>query len=101
MAAPRVPSSTTCSATVRAIVDEVAAKHAVSRVDIVTRPGCMTSHFREHVLAMREVMLRLRRETRMSLPQIAGALGLKNHTSVLNGLRKYQRDYEARKVGVI
>lgn len=68
----------------RQIVDEVATKHGVSFLDII-------SERRPHyiVLARQEAMYRLYNETRMSFPSIGRCLGNKDHSSVRHGVVRH------------
>jgi hypothetical protein len=71
--------------TMREIVREVARKHGVSVNDIVSerRPRAV-------VLARHEAMWRCKQETTCSLPQIGRAIGGRDHTTVLHGVRMHQ-----------
>lgn len=68
----------------RQIVNEVAAKHGVSFIDIISerRP-------RYIVLARQEAMYRLYNETTLSFPDIGRRLGGKDHTTVLHGVTRH------------
>lgn len=69
----------------RHIVEEVIDKHGISFGQLIgrqrSRPLCA---------ARFEAYYRLSQETTLSLPQIGRALGGKDHTSVLHGIRKYR-----------
>lgn len=69
----------------RAILDEVCAKHRITKEQI-----CSHQRNREIVAARFEAYYRLSTETTMSLPQIGRALGGKDHTSVLHGIRTHK-----------
>jgi chromosomal replication initiation ATPase DnaA len=70
--------------TVKDIISEVAEKYGVTANDIL-------SERRTRNLAQPrfEVCWRARRETRLSLPQIGRSIGGRDHTTVLNGIRRY------------
>jgi chromosomal replication initiation ATPase DnaA len=61
----------------RQVIQQVAEKHNLT-VDQVISPD----RHRHIVIARHEAMWRLRQETKMSLPQIARALGRTDHTTV-------------------
>ncbi len=66
----------------RDIINEVAEKHELTVDELKS-----TTRARRIAWPRQEAMLRLRDETAMSLPQIAEKLGLKDHTTVLHGIR--------------
>lgn len=67
------------------IVTEVAAKHKIGRVEILSRTR------RTPIVAARhEAMWRMRAETTLSLPEIGKRLGGFDHTTVLHGVRKHE-----------
>lgn len=68
------------------IINEVCAKHRVSREELLGRQ-------REHriVLARHEAFYRMKTETTLSLPAIGTRMGSKDHTTVLNGVRKHMQ----------
>lgn len=78
-----VPRSTHHDA--KAIVREVAAKYGITVMDLV-------SERRQKLLctARHEAAYRLRHETTWSLPRIGGFLGGRDHTSILNSLKRHE-----------
>ena len=74
----------------RVIVSEVCQKHGVTYLELC-------SHRRNHLLvnARHEAAYRLHTETTMSTPQIGNKLGGRDHTTILNSLRKYRQSMEA------
>ena len=70
----------------RKLAISVATKHGISFSDLV-------SHRREKTLvrARHEAMWRLRRNTRLSLPQIAKILGKRDHTTIMHGIRQHEK----------
>ncbi|MGE0231246.1 MAG: helix-turn-helix domain-containing protein [Flavobacteriaceae bacterium] len=64
------------------IRDEICAAHGIE-------PGDLTGHRRARglTIARQECMWRMRKETEASLPQIGRALGGRDHTTVLYGLK--------------
>lgn len=74
----------------RVIVSEVCQKHGVSYLELC-------SHRRNHQLvnARHEAAYRLHTETTMSTPQIGKKLGGRDHTTILNSLRKFRQAMEA------
>lgn len=68
----------------QSICEEVARKHGVSIDEL-------RSHRRhkEVIAARHEAMWRCRHETLASLPMIGRALGGRDHTTILNGVRKH------------
>lgn len=81
--APKEPAPDLSTPTAR-VLAEVAAKHRIGVGDV--KAG---SRFAEHVVARQEAMHRLRADLGLSTVQIARALGLKDHTTVLHGLRRH------------
>ncbi|KQU95255.1 helix-turn-helix domain-containing protein [Devosia sp. Root105] len=82
--------------TAREIIDEVVAKHRVSRVELSgsSRRAPVTA-------ARREASWRIRHEVlvngrQISLPEIARHLGGRDHTTVLYNIRRYAAELEAR-----
>lgn len=67
------------------IVDEVCAKHGVTRSEIMGIRRAM-----KLVAARQEAMYRMSRETSFSLPQIGKRLGGRDHTTVLHGIRRHE-----------
>jgi chromosomal replication initiator protein len=68
------------------IIAEIAAKHGLSLAEITSRDRCFRiAHPRQ------EAMYELRRRTQLSLPQIAHRLGVKNHTTVIYGVRAHAK----------
>lgn len=67
------------------IVREVCAAHGFTLSEILggrrSRPLCRARH---------EAFYRLSRETTMSLPQIGYRMGGKDHTTVINGIKKHK-----------
>lgn len=74
----------------KAIVQEVCEKHKISYADLAS-----ARRDRPVVVARREACWRMRKETSMSLPQIGRRLGGKDHTTVLNAIRKYEEMLKA------
>lgn len=70
---------------VREIIEETAAKHGVSIVDIKSRRRA-----RHLVLARHEAMWRARHETPHSYPLIGRWMGGRDHTTVIHGVNKHQ-----------
>ena len=66
------------------IIAEVASKYQVSISEI-----CSHRRHREVVIARQEAMYRCKEETTCSLPMIGRALGGKDHTTVIYGIRKH------------
>jgi hypothetical protein len=79
--------------TARGIARQVADKHKVGVNEILSR---RRSHY--IVLARQETYWRVRNETTLSLPQIGRFLGGKDHTSVLWGIRQYEKKLKAGRV---
>jgi len=71
------------------IVEAIARKHHLSVSNLRGR-----SRLKHIVAARHEAVLTLRSGTRLSTPQIARAVGLKDHTSVLHVLRKQKEIVE-------
>lgn len=70
----------------REIIADVAAQHRLSVAELLSPTRAFRiSHARQHA------MWELRQRTALSLPQIAGRLGLKDHTTVCHGLRAHER----------
>lgn len=72
------------------IIRDVCEKHTVTR-------GELLGHQRQQriVIARHEAMYRMKRETTMSLPAIGRRLGGKDHSTVINAVRKHQQRMEA------
>lgn len=72
------------------IIREVCEKHTVTR-------GELLGHQRQQriVIARHEAMYRMKKETTMSLPAIGRRLGGKDHSTVINAVRKHQQRIEA------
>ena len=68
------------------ILAEVAQKHNVSVRDL-----CGPYRWRHYINARFEAFYRLRTETSMSLPQIGRHVGNRDHTTVINGIKKYKQ----------
>jgi hypothetical protein len=68
------------------IAQEVCAKHGVSFNDIMS-----PRRNREVVTARQEAFWRCRKETTLTLPQIGRFLGGKDHTTVLWGIKMYEK----------
>lgn len=68
----------------RLIVKEVAAKHGVTVEDLVGR-----SRVPAIVAARHEAMFRVRKETTHSLPHIGRLFGGRDHSTVLNAMRRH------------
>lgn len=68
------------------IVEEVAWKHGISTIDLVSErrsvPLCNARH---------EVYYRLRTETTWSLPRIGKFIGNRDHTTVINGIKRHKK----------
>jgi hypothetical protein len=82
--------------TAREIIDEVVAKHRITRVELSgsSRRAPVTA-------ARREASWRIRHEVlvngrQISLPEIARHLGGRDHTTVLYNIRRYAAELEAR-----
>lgn len=69
----------------RRIVQEVAAQHDLTPEDL-TGPRSRRTESR----ARHEAMWRIRRETRLSYPQI-GRFFNRDHTTVINGVRRHEQ----------
>lgn len=82
-----VPDST--AAIVRRIVQEVGEKHGLTREQL-----CGEGRAKHLAWARHEMFWRLRRETTWSLPRLGRALN-RDHTSLLNGIRKHQARLDA------
>lgn len=67
------------------IVAEVAERHGLTRKEL-----CSADRHRPIAHARQEAMWELRRRTKLSLTQIAHRVGVKDHTSVLHGIRVHQ-----------
>jgi chromosomal replication initiator protein len=76
--------------TLKEIISEVCEKRGVSKNAIISARRNV-----DLVLARQEVMWRAREETTLSLPQIGRALGNRDHTTVLHGMRRYQGRIDA------
>lgn len=72
--------------TPRQIVEAVAIKNGLTRAEIMSK-----SRYRSIVYPRQEAMWQLRRQTRLSLPQIARHVGVKDHTTVLHGVRAHEK----------
>ena len=71
------------------IIAEVATKHGLSVAEIMGgQPGSARRRFS---WPRQEAMVRLRDETLLSTPQIARALGLKDHSTVLAGFKAHAK----------
>lgn len=70
----------------RAIVKEVAREMEVSVMDIIS-----PRRSREYVMARQYIMWRLKRETTWSLPRIGQFLGGRDHTTILHGIRQWEK----------
>jgi hypothetical protein len=84
--------------TAREIIDEVVAKHRISRVELSgsSRRAPVTA-------ARREASWRIRHEVlvngrQISLPEIARHLGGRDHTTVLYNIRRYAAELEAKAI---
>lgn len=73
------------------IVDEVCAKHGVTRAEIMGIRRAL-----KLVAARQEAMYRMSRETSFSLPQIGKRLGGRDHTTVLHGIRRHEAVLQGR-----
>lgn len=69
----------------KSIAREVAAKHAVTLIDLVS-----DRRDQRIVRARHEAFYRCRHETTMSLPQIGKRFGNRDHTTVLHGIKKHE-----------
>lgn len=76
--------------TARGIARQVAAKHKIGVNEILS--GRRSRYI---VIARQETYWRCRNETTLSLPQIGRFLGGKDHTSVLHGIRQYEKRLKA------
>lgn len=70
----------------RQIIREVCEKHKVSYIDL-----CSHRRNRPVVIARHEASWRLKNETTMSYPQIGKKLGGRDHTTIINGVLRYER----------
>ena len=68
------------------IVHEVAQKHGMSVVELISR-----RRNNKIILARHEVFYRLRQETRMSFPDIARRMGGWGHTTVMHGAARHEQ----------
>ena len=84
------PPSVKKRITIRQIISEVSEKRGVSRDAIISARRNVNL-----VLARWEVMWRAREETALSLPQIGRALGDRDHTTILYGVRRHQERIDA------
>jgi chromosomal replication initiation ATPase DnaA len=66
------------------IVTEVIQKHGITRKQLKS-----DSRLPQYVAARQELCYRLREECSLSLPQIGGILGGRDHTTVLHGYRRH------------
>ena len=74
---------------VKLIIAEVAAAHGLTSAEMMGgQPG---SSARRFAWPRQEAMVRLRDETFLSTPQIARAVGLKDHSTVLAAFRSYAK----------
>jgi chromosomal replication initiation ATPase DnaA len=75
----------------KTIIREVAEKHEVKVVDIISirrdRKSCIARH---------EAMWRLKQETTMSFPQIGRRLGGRDHSTVIHGIHKHEERMAAK-----
>jgi chromosomal replication initiation ATPase DnaA len=71
--------------TMREIIAEVARRHGYSTAEIKS-----SRRHRGAIIARQEAMWLCRRETLSSLPQIGAALGNRDHTTVLHGIRRHE-----------
>lgn len=68
------------------IINEVCAKHRVSREEIMGR-----RREKMLVIARHEAFYRLSTETTMSLPHIGMRMGGKDHSTAINGIKKHKK----------
>lgn len=80
-----VAEATPGAGKVRAILAAVSATHGVT-VDQIIGTGKTIPV----AIARQDAMWRLKNETKMSLPQIGLALGGRDHTTILHGIRKHE-----------
>lgn len=74
----------------RTIVSEVCHKHGLTYLEL-----CSHRRNTNLVTARNEAAYRLHTETTMSTPQIGRKLGGRDHTTILNSLRKFRQAMEA------
>ena len=67
------------------IISEVCEKHGIP-YDVIL----WTTRVRPVVLARHELMYRLRRELMLSYPQIAKRVGVKDHSTVIHGVKAHE-----------
>lgn len=76
----------TCRATIDLIIRQVCDKHGVAKKDIIG-----PSRVPQVVRARYEAMYRIRHELALSLARVGRALGGRDHTTVLHGVREHAR----------
>jgi chromosomal replication initiator protein len=72
--------------TMREIIREVAQKHGVLVADILS-----DRRHKPVVVARHEAMWRCKNETSFSLPQIGRAIGNRDHTTVMHGIKMHEQ----------
>lgn len=78
----------------RDLISEVAARHGMTAADITYRgPGCLKQRLSR---VRQEAMWEIRQRTALSLPQIGRLFGLKDHTTILHGVRAHEKRIAAR-----
>lgn len=80
--------------TMREIIDEVAIKHGLSVLDIISE-----RRERHVVIARHEAMWRCKNETIFSFPRIGKVLGGRDHSTVIHGVKMHQKRLGERKNG--
>lgn len=83
--APTQPPAESPPTPSQAIMREVCAKYGISKIELVSAQRATP-----FVAARHEAMYRMSRETTLSLPAIAQKLGRGCHTTVINGIRRYE-----------
>lgn len=74
------------------VIADVANRHRISVEDLL---GAFGNHKMAPI--RHEAMWEVRRRTKLSLPQIAGKFRLKDHTTVLYGIRRHEARLAAQK----
>lgn len=78
------------SRSIRSILKECADKHGISYDEIVSN-----RRQRNLVIARQEAMWRCKAETTATYPQIAMAIGHRDHTTILHGVRQHEKRMSA------
>lgn len=77
--------------TAKEILEAVAHRHDMTVAEMLAASRKM-----RFVRARQEAMWEIRQRTKLSLPQIAGRMRIKDHTTILHGVRKHQERLAAR-----